>query len=405
MKEILDNYTIRHLLERSTQKFDQRLALSTVGSEEDGLTYTALKRKVDALATFLINKGVEKGTHIALLGESQINWAIAYLAIVSAGCVALPILPEFSEPEIREIFIHSGVTVAIVAGKHYPKIGDLNTKEENILIRLDDLFYVPHAVAKEFRSVKEFSEGAGIDTLRTKIEHKKVESRSPQEEDLASIIYTSGTTGEPKGVMLTHKNLTSNAVASVKQFFKVKTGMQFLSILPLAHSYEFTIGFLLPLLCGCHIHYLNRPPSPSLLMPAMKRVRPHVMLSVPLLIEKVYKSSVIAEIEGNETIAKRYKTPFFRVLINRMVGRKLRSTFGGRLKFFGIGGAPLDLECEKFLKEARFPYAIGYGLTETAPLLAGAGPKQTKVGTIGYPLKGVTLKIGEGGRSWLKDPM
>ncbi|NLA93457.1 MAG: long-chain fatty acid--CoA ligase, partial [Spirochaetales bacterium] len=257
---------------------------------------------------------------------------------------------------------------------------------------------------KELTGDKEFKGGAGIDTLKTKVDLEKVALRKSQEDELASIIYTSGTTGEPKGVMLSNKNLTSNAAASVRQFFRVRKGMQFLSILPLAHTYEFTIGFLLPLLCGCHIHYLNRPPSPSVLLPAMKRVRPHVMLSVPLLIERIYKNSVLAKIEKSERLSKLYKRPLFRVFINRMVGRQLRSTFGGRLKFFGVGGAPLEYECEKFLKEARFPYAIGYGLTETSPLLAGAGPKQTKVGTIGYPLKGVSLKMGEDGEILAKGP-
>lgn len=199
MKEILDNYTIRHLLERSTQKFDQRLALSTVGSEEDGLTYTALKRKVDALATFLINKGVEKGTHIALLGESQINWAIAYLAIVSAGCVALPILPEFSEPEIREIFIHSGVTVAIVAGKHYPKIGDLNTKEENILIRLDDLFMFPTQLPKSLGVSRSLVKGPALIPCGQKLNIRKLSQDLPKRRTSPQSSTPVAPQGNPKG--------------------------------------------------------------------------------------------------------------------------------------------------------------------------------------------------------------
>ena len=404
MKKILDNYTIRALLERSAKLYGPQFALSTVGKEEESLTYTILKRRVDALATFLISKGIERGEHVAILGESQINWAVAYLAVVSTGAVALPILPDFSAREVGQIFDHSQVRAAIVASNHFLKTGDFKAKEENVLIRLEDLFYIPHGVAKETSGNKEFSEAPGNDTLKTKINRQKVVEREVLENDLASIIYTSGTTGEPKGVMLSHKNLTSNAVASVRQFFRVKRGMQFLSILPLAHSYEFTIGFLLPLLCGCHIHYLGRPPSPSVLLPALKKVRPHVMLSVPLLIERIYKNSVLAKIEKSERMAKLYKRPFFRILINRMVGRQLRSTFGGRLKFFGVGGAPLELECEKFLKEAKFPYAIGYGLTETSPLLAGAGPRQTKVGTIGYPLKGVTLQLGDDGELLAKGP-
>jgi long-chain acyl-CoA synthetase len=389
----LKSQTIRSLLEFSGENYNKRGALRIVTDKELTFTYTQLLKSVDAMATYLLHNGIKEGDKIAILGDSHPHWVIAYFAIVSCKAVAVPILPEFSAKEIETILEHSESKGVVVSTKLFDKISTFGTEEENFLIRLDDLFHIPYTVSTTLKSSSEFSDAPGRDLLRTKINKKRINELVAEEDEIASIIYTSGTTGASKGVMLTNKNLTSNAHASIKQFFKIKKGMRFLSILPLSHSYEFTIGMLLPILTGCEINYLGKPPAASLLLPALKEYRPHVMLSVPLLIEKIYRSSVVPQIEKNERLQKLYKRSFFRKFINSVIGKKLKRTFGGKLKFFGVGGAALDLEVEKFLKEAKFPYAIGYGLTETSPLLAGSGPKQTKVGTVGYPLKGVQLKV------------
>jgi len=285
------------------------------------------------------------------------------------------------------------VSGIFVSSRSIEKIPTSCIEQDMMLFRIDDLFHIPK-LENEFLTKKDaFLDAPGRDMSRTKADEALIAPLQTGEDDLVSIIYTSGTTGSSKGVMLTNKNLTSNASASCQQFVKIRSGMRFLSILPMSHSYEFTIGFLLPLLVGCEIHYLGKAPAASILLPALKKVRPHLILSVPLLIEKIYKGSVVAQIENNKNLKKWYKNRFLRHEINRLIGRKLKITFGGRLKFFGVGGAALDSEVEKFLKEAHFPYAIGYGLTETSPLLAGSGPKQTKLGTVGMNVKGVELKI------------
>jgi long-chain acyl-CoA synthetase len=393
MRHELQIFTLRHLLERSALRHKENVALTIIGDQESRLTYSQLLKKVNSMATYMLQHGLEKGDKIAILAESQVNWGLAFFAVISCGAVAVPILPDFSAFEINTILEHSEAKAIIVSAKQFDKIVPFCKKNENFLFRVEDLFHIPSPLASNLENAKDFVEAPGRDTLRTKANLKRIEERNQSEDDLATIIYTSGTTGSSKGVMLTNKNLTSNASACVRQFFKIKSKMRFLSILPLSHSYEFTIGFLLPLLCGCEIHYLGKPPAPSILLPALKSVRPHVMLSVPLLIEKIYRSSVVPQIAKNERLTKLYKRSVFRRFINSVIGKKLKETFGGRLKFFGVGGAALDIEVEKFLKEAKFPYAIGYGLTETSPLLAGSGPKQTKVGTVGPALKGVDLRI------------
>ncbi len=393
MKHSLETFTVRSLLEQSADRHADRLALSLYGDDSEQYTYTSLKESVDRVASYLLSRKVEKGDRIAILAESSPMWGIAYLAIVSAGCIAVPVLPEFSSKEVDLILTHSGTKKLFAAARQAEKIPKSFFGEDHEIYRIDDLFHVPSDSDTSRVGREEFLDLPAKNMRRKKADEKALKHISHEEDALVSIIYTSGTTGNPKGVMLSNRNLTSNAAASVRQFFKVKSGMKFLSILPMSHSYEFTIGFLLPLLCGCEVHYLGRPPVASILLPALKQIRPDMMLSVPLLIEKIYRGSVVPQIEGSKNLSSMYHHRILRREINRIIGRRLKMTFGGRLKFFGVGGAKLDREVESFLKEARFPYAIGYGLTETSPLLAGSGPAQTKVGTIGYPLKTVEVRI------------
>jgi long-chain acyl-CoA synthetase len=213
-----------------------------------------------------------------------------------------------------------------------------------------------------------------------------------EEEELASIIYTSGTTGNSKGVMLTHKNL-SWTTQQCYTLQEIKTSDRFLSILPLSHTLENTVGFLLPVKYGASVHYLQKPPVPSVLMPAFQEVKPTIMLSVPLIIEKVFRAKIYPEFQKSAVVSKLYSVAFFRKLLHKVAAKKLHKTFGGHLHFFGIGGAKLDPTVERFLMEGGFPYAIGYGLTETSPLLAGAVGKNRKLGSTGIAMEGVQLRI------------
>lgn len=231
---------------------------------------------------------------------------------------------------------------------------------------------------------------------------------SIEEEDIASIIYTSGTTGFSKGVVLTHKNLVWDA-RQCCTIQRVSEADRFLSILPMAHTYENTLGLLLPLMFGAQVFYLDRVPTPKLLVPAMQKIRPTVVLSVPLIIEKIYKSQVLPKFTSSKLMSAIYKFAPTRKLLNRMAGKKLMETFGGELVFFGIGGSKLDGTVEQFLREAKFPYAIGYGLTETAPMAAGSNPSQTFLQGVGPIMEGVDIRIDNPDKSgqgeiWIKGP-
>src|SRR5674476_139625 len=201
-------------------------------------------------------------------------------------------------------------------------------------------------------------------------------------------IYTSGTTGRPKGVMLTHKNITFNALKgrTIQSFDEAD---RFLSVLPLSHTYENTLGLILPMLAGSCVYYLRKPPTPAVLIPALAEVKPTMMLTVPLIIEKIYFNKIMPTFRDKLILKLLYKIPFLRKKLNGVAGKKLFKTFGGNLKFYGIGGAKLNKTVERFLIEAKFPYAIGYGLTETSPLLAGANAQRAVFESTGPVLEGM----------------
>lgn len=400
----LQEATFHCLVKTISKKYNERVALRDWREEDSKVTYSQLERQAFSVASNIIKLGIEPGDKIAILGESSSMWGRAYLGIVLAGAVAVPILPNFTEEEVQKILNHSESKAIFVGGIHSTKIHSI--KENIKIFRLDDLFYIPENLDWE-KNKEEFLNLPGKDTKTSKLKKSdldQINSRKRNEDDIASIIYTSGTTGKSKGVMLTHANLLINADACIKPFIKLKPGYRFLSILPLSHVYEFTIGFSLSLMTGGETTYLAKPPTPSALMPAMKEVRPQIMLSVPLLVEKIYRRAVLPKIKGDTAIGRLYRNPITKPIICWSIGAKLRQTFGGKIKFFGIGGAPLDLETEKFLVKAHFPYAKGYGLTETSPMIAGCGPKNHKVNRLGKLMSNLEVKTGENGEILVKGP-
>ncbi len=374
-----DQLTLTAILKRSVQLFKDKPALSFVGEKE--LSYGEVGTAAEKVASFLNSKKISKGDKVAILSENMPNWGIAYFGISLAGAVIVPILPDFHPQEIKNILEHSDAEIIFVSLKIYEKVKDINTGEGLEFVLLDNFSLIPPNITP-------------ADLKSTKQEYFwKDDMQLPDEtDDLAVIIYTAGTTGSSKGVMLSHKNICSNAVASNK-IAEMKPGHCMVSILPLSHSYECTLGFIIPFMSGACVYYLRKPPSASVLLPALKAVRPHLMLSVPLLIEKIVRQSVIPNIEKKTILRILYNFSPTHHLIARLAGKKLLKTFGNRLYFFGIGGAGLANDVERFLKDAGFPYAIGYGLTETSPLIAGANAEESKFTATGKVIEGGEVRI------------
>ncbi|BDQ36862.1 AMP-binding protein [Pseudodesulfovibrio nedwellii] len=230
------------------------------------------------------------------------------------------------------------------------------------------------------------------DSARKFIDRKTGKGFELTEESVAAILYTSGTTGHSKGVVLLHRNLVQNCLAGIQVIPVFKTD-RFMSVLPMAHTYESTVGLIIPLHCGSSIHYLQKPPTPRTLLPAMQIVRPTVMGVVPLIIEKIYKSRIKRKLTGSGVMRGLMKIGATRRKLSQVAGKKLIEAFGGELRCMCIGGAPLSPEVEQFLTDAKVPHAVGYGMTETSPLLAGALPSKQRFRAIGPALPGVQLKI------------
>lgn len=398
------NYTIDKMVRACAQSYGTLTALATYNKPETAIAYNQLEDMANEVALQLIRKGLPKGGKAAILSESCPNWGLSYFAINKAGAVAVPVLPNFSKTEVEKILEHSEAQYVFVNAANAAKVVDSKAK----VIRIEDMAQIPACEMKKLATCK-FADLIGTSLLGTDSLKRKdqmmLEERAPKEDDIASIIYTSGTTGTPKGVMLTNKNLVWNAVTCSTPFIKIHRGWSALSILPLSHVYEFTIGLLLLLINGCTITYLGKAPSTNTLMPALKGVRPHIVLSVPLLIEKVYRRALAPKFKEGTTLAKFAGNRLTSRFVYTMVGRKVIKTFGGRLRFFGVGGSKLDPEVEAFLDKINFPYALGYGLTETSPFIAGCGPKDHVVGTLGAPIEGLDVRIApEDGEIQLKGP-
>jgi len=383
--------TLPDMFNETLRRFAKHNAYAFVG--EDPKTYETVNKDIQALIAFLEKTGICSGDKVAILSLNMPNWGVAYYSITFMGAVVVPILPDFSNTEVANVLGHSGAKAIFISNSLLSRIEGFKSEDLKTAILMEDfsLIYSEKGSAK-------------FDTSALPVKNYKIE-----EEDLASIIYTSGTTGRSKGVMLTHKNISFNALKGRKLQWIDETD-RFLSVLPLSHTYENTLGLVLPMLCGSCVYYLRKPPTPSVLLPALAEIRPTMMLTVPLIIEKIYFNKIMPVFRDNMLLKLLYKVPLIRKKLNEAAGKKLMVTFGGKLKFYGIGGAKLNKAVERFLIEAKFPYAIGYGLTETAPLLAGSNPQKAVFESTGPAIDGVELiinnpdkKTGEG-EIWAKGP-
>ena len=369
----LERFTIPEIVEKSSLLYAGRPALALVGFP--AINYDELEPRTRRVAALLGLLGAARGDRVAILSESRPEWGIAYLGVSRAACVVVPILADFTGTQIAAILDHSESRILFVSRRYLAKVGP--AAQRRVLVSVEDL--APLSTPTGMRA----PDADAVDRAAASFMLPEIKS-----EDLATIVYTSGTTGRPKGVMLSQRNLVHDGW-SVRFIMRIGPRDRLLSILPLAHTYEFSVGFIYPLMQGSSIYYLDRPPSVSTLLPALKALRPTTMLTVPLIIEKIYRSSVKPALQKIPL----YSSRFFRPLFERIAGAKLKRTFGGRLRIFGIGGAPLAEEVEAFLYRIRFPCAMGYGLTETSPLAAGSGPKDFRLHFIGPAIHGEDMRI------------
>ena len=361
--------TLAKLYDYATTVYSKNQYTQWYDTKEGGYTFHSFKGKCDSLSKKLTQYGIGAGDKVAILSQSMPNWSVAFFSTVPFGRIAIPILPDSSPNEITNILEHSESKVIFVSQKLASKITQECRDKMTLVIDIDT-FEVIQADDQKFTC-----DG------RTSI---------PTPDDIATIIYTSGTTGSAKGVVLSHRNLASNVITCYHACKRTEKD-RWLSVLPMAHTLEMTLSMLYPMYCGATVYYLPKPPVASLLMKALKIVKPTTMLTVPLIIEKVYKGSVLPTIKKSRTLT--WMNEHMNTLMCRIIGMKLKATFGGHISFYGIGGAKLDSEVENFLLKAKFPYAIGYGLTETSPLLGYSMNNWRTVGSFGHPVYNVKLRL------------
>lgn len=360
--------TLGKLYDYSTIRYANNRVSKVIDTDKE-YTYAGFKAQCDSLSKQLTQFGIGASDKVAILSQNMPEWTIAFFATVPFGRIAIPILPESSANEVTNILNHSESKVLFVSKKLLPNVSRECIDKLPLVIDIET-----------FEFIKQDNDKFTCDG--------KV--AMPMPDDIATIIYTSGTTGNAKGVVLSHRNLTS-CVASCFHAQPRNEKDRWLSILPMSHTLELTLGVLYPMYVGACVYYMSKPPVPALLLKAIQAVKPTTMLSVPLIIEKIYRSSIVPTIKKSRVLS--WMNTHMNLLMCKIIGLKLKKTFGGRLSFFGIGGAKLDTEVETFLLRAGFPYAVGYGLTETSPLLSFTVGKTRAPGSIGYTVKNVELRL------------
>ena len=388
-ERLLSAYTLTCLLETSVSRFRHRPALGM--AFEKPITYGDFYNSVIGMSRILKKQGILKGDRIAILGENSANWGIAYFAAVLSGAIVVPILPDFSEADIHHVLTDSEAKILFTTQRQMEKVLGLREHKLQAVITLDDF-----NAENDWLPLEPFSKfiEKALNFLRQIPDKIGLKSSDIGEDDIASIIYTSGTSGHSKAVMLSHKNFVVNVLAA-DTVISVRPDWTFLSVLPLSHTYEFTLGFLFPLLKGARIVYAGKTPTPSVLEKICRQEKPTIIAAVPLIMEKIYKKKVLAAFEKSRVVKLIAKIPGVKIKIYRKIKNKLIDFFGGELQIMAIGGAAINREAEMFLRKSGFPYLIGYGLTESAPLLAGGpwGDETIPVGSTGKPIPGVEIKI------------
>jgi long-chain acyl-CoA synthetase len=333
------------------------------------LQFHDVARKIEKLHILFENSGIQKGDKIALCGRNSSQWAVAFLATLTYGAIAVPILHEFNAEQVHNIVNHSEARLLFV-GDHVATIidpqamptleGIINNPDYSLMVsRTDKLTYAREHLNELY--------GKKFPKYFRKEHVSYYQEQSPEE--LAVINYTSGTTGFSKGVMLPYRALWSNFDFAISVLgTTIKAGDKVISMLPMAHMYGMAFEFIFEFLHGCHVYYLNRVPSPAIIAQALADIRPRIVIAVPLIIEKIIRKKVFPKIQNNR-MRLLLQMPVISKKVREMICQEVLKAFGGNMYEVIIGGAALNQEVERFLKRIDFPYTVGYGATECAPII------------------------------------
>ncbi len=383
----------QNLIKLYEQSFRDNREMSALTDYFKGETfsYYEIAKEVAKLHLVFKEAGIERGDKIALIGRNNTRWCISYIATITYGAVIVPILQDFNPNDVINIINHSESKLLFLGDNFWDDIEGDQIPAIDAAFSLTDFHVIYEKEGDKLTNYMKnmlanyreaYPRGFSIDDIK----YPEIGN-----DEVCLLNYTSGTTGSSKGVMLTVNNLTGNIIFAKGMKnpdngdYYFRKGSRTLSFLPLAHAYGCTFDFLSPLACGGHITLLGRIPSPKILVEAMKVTRPTVVCSVPLILEKVYRKSILPMLEkGPMSIAMRI--PLLNTAIYSTIRSKLMEQFGGCIEIFIVGGAALNQETEDFLRKIKFPITVGYGMTECAPLISFQLPQYFRAGSCGAVL-------------------
>lgn len=357
--------------------------------KDNVITYETAFRKIARLQHMYHKIGLKKGDTIALAGRNSVQWALVYLSAVLNGMPIVPILADFHHEDIQHIVNHSDAEILFVSQQIYEKIDESVFTKCKAIISLQ--------TGEVLWSRKKMFEATIVNAFHSfdnrpapTVENVHFDTHITNT-DVAAIVYTSGTTGFSKGVMLPYNSLLTNVLFAIDNLPLYK-GDKIVSFLPLAHAYGCAFDFLFPATRGCHIVFLEQIPSPKILLKAFKEVRPRLINSVPLAFEKIYKKQIAPKLErlNGKLIMK---LPFIKNLVGAKIRKSLTEAFGGNFIQIVIGGAAINPEVEKFLTSIKFPFTVGYGMTECGPLISYESCATTRMQSVGTSINYVEVKI------------
>lgn len=357
--------------------------------KEQGYSYKGIAEKILKIHFLFKGSGIKEGDKIALVGRNSANWCVTYLATVTYGAVIVPILPDFKPEDLTNIINHSDSKLLFVDDKIYESLEISKMPEVAGVLSLDDfrlVFSLNTNVKKTFSGIEETYSKAYPELKKEDIVFSGISN-----DNLAVISYTSGTTGFSKGVMISHNSLSAN-VRFAQNNMPLRPGDPIVSFLPLAHTYGCAFEFLFPFTIGCHITILTKTPSPQILIQAFKEIKPRLILSVPLVIEKIFKKQLLPVISKPQ-MKFLLAIPGINIILHKKIRETLTETFGGNFAEVVIGGAALNADAEMFFKKIGFRFTVGYGMTECGPLISYTSWDTTKIGASGRSVDTLTVKI------------
>lgn len=375
-------------IEQSIKSNWNRSALTDFKGETS--SYKDVARKIEKLHILFENSGIHRGDKIALCSRNTANWGIAFLATLSYGAVAVPILNEFKPVNVHHIVNHSEARILIVGDIVWENLDKKEMPALDGIIRMED-YSLRHSNNEALAEAREHLNELFGKRFPERFTPEDVTYHYDHPDELAVINYTSGTTSSSKGVMLPYRSLWSNLKFGIDTL-GFNPGEKVVCMLPMAHMYGLAFEFIYQFVNGTHIHFLSRTPSPKVIADAFAEVKPDLIITVPLVIEKIIKKKVFPTIEKPH-IKLLMSLPVVNTQIKDSIRKKVIDAFGGQFKELIIGGAALNKEVEAFLKSIKFPYTIGYGMTECGPLLSYDGWQTFRQGSCGKAVDRLQLKI------------